>query len=716
MALARTGTLVFGAGALAVGAVSLADILAHGRLTYFSPSLLAAFVLVGIGLLFLGLIRERGRARMLQATAVELRSLTEKLESSLATVSAINARLHESETRYRGLIDSQGDALVRRGPDGKITFANDAFCALFGLTQKDCIGKVFAPELHPDSRERQFGKLEGQTNGRARYDQHVMTASGWRWISWEDYAICGKDGQLIEVQSVGRDITDRKQLEDALTDARDKAEAASRAKSDFLATMSHEIRTPMNGVLGMARLLLETGLHPEQKSYVEAIDQSGRSLLSLIDDILDFSKIESGFVTLEDEDVELVPLVAGVSELLAPRAHSKGIEIVTVIASGVPECVRTDGDRLRQILTNLVGNAVKFTEKGGVRIDVRVTEPGATLRFDVRDTGVGVPAGKREDIFREFVQADSSHARRFGGSGLGLAISRRLVKAMGGEIGVEAAPGGGSLFWFTLPMTVVRKSNALQPLKGVKVSLVSRNAILRDALTAQIRDAGGEIVQRREYPDTILIDAGAEDIPDLPTKPDTVIRSIALITPGARGWLPELKAMGFASYLVKPVRPSLLGARLFEDAVFEEPMPARDLPPAKSAHSLKILLAEDNPINSMLTRELLRRRGHRVLEVSSGLDAVAAAAAEDFDLVLTDIHMPGLDGVEAARRIREDGEKAGRARVPIVALTADAMESGKRACQDAGMDGFLTKPVDPAELDMILGRLFPASGANTCAA
>jgi PAS domain S-box-containing protein len=718
LALARTGKLIFGAGALAAGTVSLADILAHGRLTYFSPSLLAAFVLLGIGLLFTGLLRARGQTRTLQATTAELRSLTEKLESSLATVSAINAQRHESEVRYKGLVDSQGDAIVRRGPDATLTFGNDAFFKLFGLLPEDSIGRIFAPELHPESHARQFGKFAGMENGRARYDQHVKTVQGWRWFSWEDYPICNERGQLIEVQSVGRDITERKVLEDALTEARDKAEAASRAKSGFLATMSHEIRTPMNGVLGMARLLLETGLNPEQRSYVQAIDQSGRSLLSLIDDILDFSKIESGIVTLEDEEVELASLIAGVTELLAPRAHSKGIELFAVTPPEFPECVRTDGDRLRQILINLVGNAIKFTEKGGVRIDAKLIETGERklLRFDVRDTGVGVPPDKYCDIFNEFVQADSSHARRFGGSGLGLAISKRLVNAMGGEIGVEPAPGAGSIFWFTLPVAVLREGRVQRPLEGVKFSLLSRNALLREGLATQIRDAGGKIVAPRESPDAILIDAGANDIPNLPADPDPAIRSIVLITPSARGWLPELKAMGFAAYLMKPVRSSSLGARLFEDASIEEPMPVLDLRPAKTDHALKILLAEDNPINAMLTRELLRRRGHRVLEVTSGLDAVAAAAAEDFDLVLTDIHMPGLDGVEATRRIREDAELRGRARVPIVALTADAMETGKRACQEAGMDGFLTKPVDPAELDMILANLFPVRGARNAAA
>ena len=694
-----------------MGAVSLHDILLHGRLTLFSPYLLGAFALLGLGLLFMGLMQARGKTRMLQATATELRLLTARLESSLAIVSAINTQLNESEARYKGLVDAQGDAIARRGPDGKLTFANEAFYKLFGLTPDDSLGRIFAPELHPDCRVRQFGKFTETNRWRTRYDQHLLTAQGWRWISWEDYLICDANGQLIEVQSVGRDITERKVLEDALTDARDKAEAASRAKSGFLATMSHEIRTPMNGVLGMARLLLETELNPEQRSYVEAMDQSGRSLLSLIDDILDFSKIESGMVTLEDEEVELSPLITGVAELLGPRAHSKGIELVTAIAPEFPECVRTDGDRLRQILINLVGNAIKFTETGGVRIDAKLIEVNGRklMRFAVRDTGVGVPPAKRNDIFNEFVQADSSHARRFGGSGLGLAISKRLVSAMGGEIGMEPADGGGSIFWFTLPATILREGKISRQLAGLHVSVVSRNQVLREGLATQIRDAGGTIVVSRDRPDTILIDAGPADIPDLPAEPSFGIRSIVLVTPGARGWLPELRALGFAGYLVKPVRAASLGAWLFEDAPTEEGVPARELRPMKSDHALKILLAEDNPINAMLTRELLRRRGHQVREVTSGGDAVVAAANEDFDLVLTDIHMPGLDGVEATRRIRQHEKQTDRPRVPIVALTADAMETGKRACQDAGMDGFLTKPVDPAELDMILANLFPAA-------
>ncbi len=738
LSITRAGMALFGLAALTLGAASLADIFEQGHLiTVVSPLLLAAVALGGVALLFTGLLEARRRADALQGRTAELHSLTEKLESSLAAVSAINARLHESEARYKGLVDSQGDAIFRRAPDSRLTYANDAFFKLFGLQPQKAIGLPFAPELHPDCRAPLFGSFGGLEIGRtrARYDQYLRTAYGWRWIAWEDFTVRDAQGRLIEVQSVGRDITERKALEDALTEARDKAEAANRAKSGFLATMSHEIRTPMNGVLGMARLLLETRLAPEQHTYVDAIQQSGESLLELIEDILDFSKIESGTLTLEEDEVEPSALVEGVVELLAPRAHAKGIELVAVMAPEMPDAVLADGIRLRQILINLVGNAVKFTEKGGVRIDVCAIERSdrRMLRFEVRDTGVGVPPEKRQEIFQEFVQADSTHARRFGGSGLGLAISKRLVAAMGGDIGIDPAPGGGSIFWFTLPVIVIRQSSGGETgrLANFRIALVTRNAMLREGLTAQIRAAHGDVVPlgfpaTREHPaafdvDAVLIDAGTQNEIELPAWPYPDIRSIVLLTPGARGKLGQLRAMGFAAYLVKPVRQSSLADRIRAKAGAITVMP--ELPihgelvrmpfqatvplPRHDARALKILLAEDNPVNALLTRELLRRRGHEIREVMSGEAAIAALAAEAFDLLVTDIHMPGLDGIEAARRIREDEITRGRARTPIIALTADALETGRQACQDAGMDGFLTKPIDPAELDAMFAQLFP---------
>jgi len=721
--LARSFSIIFGLAVLSVAASGLADVLLHGRLVFVSPFVLGAMAIIGILLLFVGLVRARERARTLETTTAELKSLTQKLESSLATESAMNARLHESEARYKGLVGAQGDAIFRRGPDSGLTYGNDSFFRLFGLNPGEAIGQPFAPEVHPESRTPFFGHFAGLETGhaRVRYDQHVRTVYGWRWIAWEDYAVRDPSGRLIEVQSVGRDITERKALEDALTEARDRAEAASKAKSGFLATMSHEIRTPMNGVLGMARLLLETTLEPDQRTYADAIAKSGESLLALIEDILDFSKIESGTMYLEDEEVIIRDLVEDVVELLAPRAHAKGIELVAVVESTTPAVIRADGVRLRQVLTNLVGNAVKFTERGGVRIHVSTEfRERKFLRLEVRDTGVGVPAERRADIFDEFVQADSSHARRFGGTGLGLAICKRLITAMGGEIGVEPAIGGGSVFWISVPAAVARDADPGEAsrLSGHTVAIVTRNAVLREGLSSQVRAAGGEVAPiwipgagTNKALDAVVIDAGTAAEPDLPTWPDYSTRWIVLVAPEARGRLENLKAAGFAAYLVKPVRQRSLADRISGRSDMALPLPAdkqhstrATLDPPDASRGLRILLAEDNPINALLTRELLRRRGHHVTETTSGEGALELLADTTFDLVITDIHMPGLDGIETAQRIRAEEKLKSRPRTPIVALTADVLETGQFACAEAGMDGFLTKPVEPAELDAMLER------------
>ena len=730
MSIARAGMVLFGLAALATGGVSIAETLAGAHYALVSPLLLVAFALGGLAFLFAGLLEARGRARALQDRTAQLHAMTERLEASLKAVSAINTRMQESEARYKGLVDSQGDAIFRRAPDSRLTYANDAFFRLFGLVPQQALGRPFAPELHPNSRGiASFAGLEmGQP--RARYDQFVRTAYGWRWIAWEDFALRDAHGRLIEVQSVGRDITERKAMEAALTEARDRAEAASRAKSGFLATMSHEIRTPMNGVLGMARLLQETQLLPEQRTYVEAIEKSGKSLLSLIEDILDFSKIESGTLTLEDEEIEPRAIVEGIGELLAPRAHAKGIEIVAALSPDTPAVVLADAMRLRQILTNLVGNAVKFTEKGGIRIDVRPADSRdrRMLCFEVHDTGVGVPPEKRQQIFADFAQADSTHARRFGGTGLGLAISKRLVAAMGGEINVDQAPGGGSIFWFTMPAIVIREAEDNRILAGSKIALLTRNAVLREGLMAEIKAAGGDVVPfgysgNFDYAlsrdaDTVLVDAGFEGDAELPAWPYPEVRSIVLLTSAGRGRLEQLRANGFTTYLVKPVRQASLIDRIRADTdVLNRPIPlaATAASADEGARRIKILLAEDNPVNALVSRELFKRRGHEVREVVNGEAAIEAALEESFDLILMDIHMPGVDGIEATKRIRRNEFMARKKRTPIVALTADVVETGKQACQDVGMDGFLTKPIDTAELDAMFAKLFPAETRSVAA-
>ena len=773
LTIARVIRVVFGvlAGLMLVAAT--ADILLSGHLTIVSPASFGALLALALAFLINILLVGRERNDLLTRQANESKAAAARLEASLRNAAAMNGRLYQSEVRYKGLVDAQGDAIFRRDASSRLTYANDAFFKMFGLDPARAIGYPFAPELHPESRAPLFGSFAGLESGRgrARYDQHVRTAIGWRWISWEDYAVRDSYGRLVEVQSVGRDITERKALEDALTEARDSAEAGSRAKSGFLATMSHEIRTPMNGVLGMGRLLLETDLSPEQRTYARAITESGEALLALIGDILDFSKIESGTLTLDDDEVDVRALLAGVAELLAPRAHAKGIEIATAAARDVPTSIRVDEVRFRQVLTNLMGNAVKFTEKGGLCVEVKMFEGRDRdfLRVEVRDTGVGVPAAKRQEIFQEFVQADSSHARKFGGSGLGLAISKRLVETMGGEIGVEAGPEGGSCFWFTLPAMVVRAAPEYDelPLAGKRIAIVSRNKALREGMGRQIEYAGGESINFSHLPpggriDAVLIDSGTDSEPDLLVPPDLAVPTLVLVTPTARAQLEKLKTMGFAGYLVKPVREGSLNARLrvcmmegpgkrelaapaeaelaaalpelppMLDAPPEMPpvlstaselppmvapempvappapaVPSTPLPPPNLGNGLKILLAEDNPVNALLIRELLRRRGHKAREVTTGTAAVAAMQEEDFDLLLTDIHMPGMDGIEAARAIRAWEAENNRRRTPIVALTADALETGKRACQEAGMDGFLTKPVDPSELEEMFLMLFP---------
>ena len=789
MSFARIIRIVFGVVAGVMLVAAIADILWSGHLTLIPPFSFGALVAVALAFLLTNILSSREREEMLEAQSAQLKTIAGRLEASLKNAAMINARLNQSEARYKGLVDAQGDAIFRRDASSRLTYGNDAFFQMFGLAPARAIGYPFAPEPHPESRAPLFGSFLESGRNRARYDQHVKTATGYRWIAWEDFAVRDAHGRLVEVQSVGRDITDRKTLETALTEAKESAEEASRAKSGFLATMSHEIRTPMNGVLGMGRLLLETELRPEQRTYAEAITQSGEALLTLIGDILDFSKIEAGMLHMDEDEVDLRTMLCNVTELLCPRGQAKGVEVTTIIAPDVPLKIQADEGRLRQVITNLMGNAVKFTEVGGVCVEVKTLSRNDQpfLRFEVRDTGVGVPPAKRQEIFQEFVQADASHARKFGGTGLGLAISKRLVDTMGGEIGVDAAPEGGSSFWFTLPVIMVapaREDSA--PLKGMRVAVMSKNRALREGMYLQIAAAGGVPADPKGAIDAVLIDAGTGNAPELTVHPDPSVPALVLLTPNARGSLAEMRNIGFAGYLVKPVRQSSLVERLLlccgdrrtgyqpayepvpqeaqasgcldphavpvqqaaapdelpplvtppqewhapepvaqaPDYVdFEPPaIPApflEDHPPAarsvgpavmtpSAEQGLRILLAEDNPINMMLIRELLRRRGHSVVEVTTGNAAVQAMMDGTYDLLLTDIHMPGMDGIEAARAIRAGEERSGRRRTPIVALTADALEEGKRACQQAGMDGFLTKPVDPAELEEMFLMLFPS--------
>ena len=357
-----------------------------------------------------------------------------------------NWELKEAEERTRGFLAAQGDVIVRRDGDGRITYVNDAFCALAGRARDALLGTALALPVLEQGETVVLG------DGTRIHDQQIAGSAGARWIAWREVHVRAGTQAGAEVQSVGRDVTDRVEAERALADARDQAEAANRAKSRFLAMVSHEIRTPLNGILGMADLLLDTALTPEQTTYAKAVKTSGDTLLSLIEEILDFSKIEAGRLDLEARPFDLPALVEETVELIAPRAQAKQLEIASYVEDALPRHVLGDAARLRQVLLNLAGNAIKFTDKGGVAI---VVEPGSgpnEIAFLVRDTGIGIAPDEQDRIFREFEQADGGAARKFAGTGLGLAISKRIVERMGGRIAVDSTPGAGATFHVTVAL------------------------------------------------------------------------------------------------------------------------------------------------------------------------------------------------------------------------------------------------------------------------
>lgn len=506
--------------------------------------------------------------------------------------------------------------------------------------------------------------------------------------------------------------------------ARDKAEAASLAKSRFLATVSHEIRTPLNGVMGLAQLLAMTRLDAEQASYVEAINDSSRSLAQLIDDILDFSKIEAGKLDLRRENFALAQLVEGVVELLAPRALAKGLEIASFIAPDAPRDIEGDPARLRQVLVNLIGNAVNFTEAGGV--GVRVSRAGENLRFEVRDTGPGVPAAAREAIFEEFEQADASATRRHGGTGLGLAISRRLVAQMGGALTLADTSPHGATFEFTLPAPTAAPIVAA-PLAGRRTLIVAASLFEGPYLASSLQSAGASAeiaageeagltrLGRRDAPviDAVIVDCalGPQSTARLAraARAAQARRLFLLFSPLERRAFGEEALQDFDGWLVKPVRTASLVARLSQENADAPRIPTVE--PVRALEGLNALIAEDNDVNALILTRHLTRLGAVATRARNGAEAVTlvasalAGAAAAYDVIVMDLFMPELDGRAATRRIREAEARAGAPRTPILALTASAQEEDERAARAAGVDAFLTKPVDFAALAATIEEL-----------
>jgi CheY-like chemotaxis protein len=479
-----------------------------------------------------------------------------------------------------------------------------------------------------------------------------------------------------------------------------------------LATLSHEFRTPLNGVLGMARLLENTKLTAEQRTYVTALRESGDHLLSLVNDVLHFARLGAASIELALAPVNVEDLLRQVAELMSPRAHEKGVEIAWAVPAALPTILADEG-RLRQILQNFAGNAVKFTEAGGVLLTAVAAENGH-IRFSVADTGPGVAPGARKRIFEAFVQTDITHATQLGGAGLGLAIVSRLAQAMSGEVGVGGELGHGAEFWFEAPFEMASPAVRATPLEGRAVAIASPNAIVRAATVRQIEAAGGRAFAAVDVAsalagapaDAVLLIDKALAGPRGGLKPPVGRQAVVLLTPEQRDRIEPLRAAGFSGYLIKPLRAASMVAQVLQ-AGATETAPAEehahdDRIAGAVAPGVRVLLAEDNPINALLARTLLEREGCKVDRVADGEQAVAAASAGAYDLILMDLRMPGLTGIEAAKALRAKGVAA-----PIAALTADAFDEDKRACLAAGMDDFLVKPLTQEALRDALQKWTP---------
>ncbi|ETX02397.1 MAG: hypothetical protein ETSY1_03720 [Candidatus Entotheonella factor] len=663
----------------------------------------------------------------------------------------IEEQLRQSEMRYRSLVERslQGIAIHH---NQQPLFVNAAFAQIYGydspeqILQLDSLQRLVAP--HERERLAQLGarRLRGEPVPPYYEFQGIRRDGKPIWVG-NMACILAWDGEpAVQVATI--DVTDRREAEEAMREAKEAAEAAAMAKSSFLAAMSHEIRTPMNGVIGMTGLLLDTPLDPAQRDCVETIRRSGDALLTIINDILDFSKIEAGKLELELIEFDLRTAIEDILELLAEQAASKGLEMGALVPPDLPTWLVGDTGRLRQVLTNLMGNAIKFTERGEVIVqvtDVEQTADDVLLRFEVVDTGIGIPVDVQARLFQAFTQADVSTTRKYGGTGLGLAISRRLVELMGGTIGVESTPGEGSTFWFTVRMKIGctppgdTHHHLTQVLCGVRVLCVDDYETNRRIFEMQLQAWGMDVDcvadglaaltaleqahhEGRPY-QLVLLDyhmpimdglelaRAIKANPTFACLPLVMVSSVGIREAQAAAVLEDI------TYMTKPVRQSQLYTCLVRILMASEalttpsapaPTPTRPIEPT----SARVLLAEDNVVNQKVAVRMLEKLGCRVDVVANGQEAVEAAATGTYHLCFMDCQMPEMDGLEATGIIRAQEGQSGK-HLPIIAMTANAMAEDRIQCLAAGMDDYLSKPVREADLVSMLMKWKPDRDRHT---
>jgi two-component system, sensor histidine kinase and response regulator len=693
------------------------------------------------GILFSVAASEISRKRLLRAETIG-----RKNPEQIFHANGAYQQTQEAGFLFQSVVASTSDAVYVKDQDGHYLMANPAYLKDFGRPWEELSGRT-ASQVYGSEDGEPISTLEQQVmeSGKSQVVEETVRAIGQTYLS-NVSPFLQQDGSVAGIIGISRNITERKQAERQqaelviqLEKARIQAEAASQAKSSFLANMSHEIRTPMNGIMGMTDLVLDTELSDEQRDYVNTVKVSAESLLNVINDILDFSKIEAGKLDIEETVFSPEELMGESMKVMAFRAHQKNLELVYDLAGDVPAALCGDPFRLRQVLTNLVGNAVKFTERGEISITVQqeqVKEDCVTLHFLVRDTGVGISEDRLASIFQEFTQADNSTTRKYGGTGLGLTISERIVGLMGGRIWVDSSPGLGSTFHFT----AVFKIGAAKPvsddaspelLRNMSALIVDDNETNRKVLDRILRTwtmqptcvadgvnalAEMELACAKNTPfKLVIIDGhmpgmdGFELVARIRQDPRMVGSMVMMLTSSEqRGDTDRCRELGISAYLIKPIRrqdllKSVLHA-LGADESKKSPLlngPARSLGTA-----LHILLAEDNQVNQRVAVRMLEKEGHTVSTVANGIEAVKACQASDFDLILMDIQMPEMDGLEATARIRALQQLGGK-HVPIVAMTAHAMQADRDRCLRGGMDGYITKPVNRKNLIEIVGQFGP---------